>query len=502
MGANFFALHAEREPSMSPSDSSRYVNQAPPGFHHSRRGVIQLGLAGGIGLSLPGLLWGDTQQNRAGKQQVPPPRAKSCLLFYLEGGPSHIDLWDMKPDAPAEVRGIYKPIATTLPGLFLCEHLSHWSAIAKHLTLVRSVSHPIVDHNAGTYYAMTGQLPIKDGRLITSPSSGDSPPMGSVLARLLPPRGPIPDFIQIPDLMFNNGSFIPGQQAGYLGQRYDPFVTGDPSVAEFQMPGLNQSSDLPPDRLAERDALLKRLNEGHASGANTHGVSGLKDAYERAFSLVTSEKAREAFDLNKEPLAIRQRYGLPFARAKEAREGGGLPQLGQSLLLARRLIEAGVRLVTVTAGQRFDQSFDTHRNHFSIMTHSLLPYVNQAFAAFMSDLVERGMLDETLVVVVGEFGRTPRMGQITSAAGATSEGRDHWPHCYSAIFAGGGIKAGSILGASDRFGGYPTDYPVRPEDLVATIYAALGLDPKTQLVDEGGRPQSLSSGRVLGELFA
>jgi hypothetical protein len=226
--------------------------------------------------------------------------------------------------------------------------------------------------------------------------------------------------------------------------------------------------------------------------------------YERAFSLLTSEETRRAFDLTREPAAVRERYGLPdrVDRSVEARQFGGLPHLGQCMLLARRLIEAGVRLVTVCTGRRYDQSWDTHRQHFPLLKRSLLPYADRAFSALLEDLEARGLLKETLVVALGEFGRTPRLGQITSGAGADAAGRDHWPYCYTVLFAGAGITPGVVYGASDRFAAYPKNNPVTPEDIAATIYQALGVAPATTFADGLDRPHAVALGNPIQEILA
>lgn len=461
----------------------------------SRRELLRVGALAPLGLGLPTLLRAQDPASRASRHQ---PKARSCILFFLEGGPSHIDLWDMKPHAPAEIRGIFKPIATSLPGVHICEHLPSWAPLMHHLTLIRSVTHKVVDHNAGSYYALTGWPPFRGEQLIVGPSRDNTPPLGAVVAKLRPSGSPLPDFVHLPDIMSNNGYFIPGQDAGFLGDSYDPFVAGDPSLPNYKTPGLEETPHVSARRLVQRRSLLAALDRPigpHASAQR------LDTFYEKAFNIVTSAKVREAFDVSREPERVRRRYGLGFETSKEPRQGGGLPSLGQSLLLARRLIEAGVRLVTVTTGRRYDQTWDTHRQHYPLLTRSICPYADRAFSALLEDLVQRGLLEETLVVAMGEFGRTPKLGQITSPAGATPDGRDHWPHCYTVFLAGGGIKPGIVYGASDRDGAYPADKPVSPSDVAATIYAALGIDPATRIYDTLNRPHTLVEGDVLGEVL-
>jgi hypothetical protein len=310
----------------------------------------------------------------------------------------------------------------------------------------------------------------------------------------------LPDFVQTPDWMSNNGSFLPGQDAGFLGSAADPFLTGDPSLPDYKVPGLDLPRELPLERVARRRSLLDALDRTLGDG---EAVEGLDAHYRKAFSLIAGPEARRAFDLSREPRAVRERYGLDpdNPRKKEARQFGGLPHLGQCLLLTRRLIEAGVRVVTVCTGARYDQTWDTHRQHFPLLKRSILPMFDRAFSALLEDLHQRGLLDSTLVVAMGEFGRTPKVGQITSSAGADKGGRDHWPYCYSALFAGGGLPAGAIYGASDSYAAHPSRDPVTPPDIAATIYQALGLSPTLTIRDpRQDRPHFLSTGTPIKAL--
>ena len=307
--------------------------------------------------------------------------------------------------------------------------------------------------------------------------------------------------MHLPDVMSNNNKNLPGQKAGFLGTAYDPLIAGDPSAPDYRVPGLSFPERSSLSRLERRRLLLNRMERGRTLRSGE--IAGLESHYEKAFTLLTSSRTREAFDLSRESLKTRERYGLPdrVDRSVEARKFGGLPHLGQCLLLARRLIEAGVRLVTVCTGRRFDQSWDTHRQHFPLLKRSLLPYADRAFSALLHDMSARGLLDETLVVAMGEFGRTPKLGQITSGAGADAAGRDHWPHCYTVLFAGGGIRPGTLYGESDRYAAYPKTNPVTPEDVAATIYHALGLPPETRIDDPLNRPHHLALGEPIGDLF-
>ena len=459
----------------------------------SRRDLLRVGAGAMVGLGLPELI----------RAAVPGrARAKSLIVFFLEGGPAHQDLWDMKPEAPPEIRGEFQPIDTSLPGLQVCEHLPMTSRVAHHLTLVRSVHHTVVDHNAGAYFALTGRSPTAGGGLITGPKPSNFPPFGAVLARERPTGRPLPDFVHVPDWMSNLGQFLPGQDPGFLGAEYAPFVSGDPSLPGYQVPGLTLPTEVSSGRLGRRRSLLEAV--GRELDAAWPAAEGMDANYRKAYQLVASPEARRAFDLSGEPPAVRERYGLDpdNPREKEARQFGGLPHLGQCALLTRRLIEAGVRVVTLCTGARYDQTWDTHRQHFPLLKQSILPMFDRAFSALIEDLHDRRMLDETLVVALGEFGRTPRVGQITSDAGADRNGRDHWPHCYTALFAGGGLPAGAIYGASDKHAAYPAEHPVTPQDIAATVYELMGIPHDATIVDPlQDRPLALTEGTPILELL-
>lgn len=465
-----------------------------------RREILRLGGLSAAGLSLPALL---ARESAAGARRPEARRnrraARSCVLFFLEGGPSHIDLWDMKPEAPEEIRGEFRPIRTTVPGVTVCELLPMLSQQMHRLAQVRSVTHRISDHNAGTYYALTGRYPMNGSQLIQANEPTNFPPYGSVLSRLRPTGNALPDFIHLPEIMSNLSVDIAGQGAGFLGSAYEPFVAGDPSLPDYEIPGLNLANDIPLRNLGQRRALLQQLDRTMAEAGQNPAMDRMNVFYRQAMNLITSEEARRAFDLTQEPMRIRDRYGMDHGsnRAIEARHFGGLPHLGQCLLLTRRLIEAGVRLVTVVSGRRIDQAWDTHRQHFPLLRRSLCPAFDRGFSAFLEDMAERGLLEDTLIVVMGEFGRTPRLGQIVSGAGAERNGRDHWPFCYTVFFAGAGIRGGRIYGSSDRRGAYPSQDPVSPEDLTATIYEAMGIPADTEIHDPLHRPHRLITGRSI-----
>jgi hypothetical protein len=461
--------------------------------------MLQLGGLLPLGLTLP--------QLHAAEAGAPRPArriAKRCLLVFMDGGPSHIDLWDVKPHAPVEVRGEFKTIQTSHPELPFGELLPGLSQHAHRLTAIRSVTHNIVDHNAGSYYMLCGRYPVESGQLVLTDRPDTFPPIGPVLAKLLPTGGPLPECVQVAERQFNNGYDIPGQAAGFLGAAYDPFLTGDPSLPGFTPPGFAPLPQSSSERFATRSRLLAQLDDSLARHADDRQWDRLDAFQKQAVQLISSPAVRSAFDLSQEPAAVREKYGLDRGsdRSVEARKFGGLPHLGQSALLARRLLERGVRLVTLVTGRRIDQAWDTHRQHFGLMKNSLCPPFDRAMTALIDDLVERGLLDDTLVVFFGEFGRTPKLGYITSGAGATSDGRDHWPYCYSVLMAGAGVQPGALYGASDRDGAYPARDAVRPEDVAATIYAALGIPADTEIYDRQGRPYVVSTGRAIDAVLA
>ncbi len=461
----------------------------------TRREFLRVGGLTVGGLSLPTLLAAATP---AGKR-----RAKSCILVFMEGGPSHLELWDLKPNAPAEIRGEFGPVRTSVPGLTVGELLPQLAGQMHHVAQVRSVHHGITDHNAGSYYMLTGRSPSEGGGLVVADGPTNFPPFGAVAAKLRPVDRPVPPFVHLPEFQWNNGADIPGQSAGFLGARFDPFVAGDPSVKDYRVPGLDLLPEVPLDRLGARDDLRQQLDRAVGRLGQADALNRAGEFQRQAMALVTSPAARAAFDLSQEPAAVRERYGLDPGtdRGLEARKFGGLPHLGQCLLLARRLVEAGTRLVTVVTGRRIDQAWDTHRDHFGLMRKSLCPPFDRGVSALIADLHERGMLGETLVVLMGEFGRTPKVGQVTSNAGANKkDGRDHWPFCYTVLFAGGGVPGGAVVGASDRHAAYPLDTPVTPEDIAATVYTLLGIDPATEVRDAQDRPYVLTPGRPVAKL--
>ncbi len=441
----------------------------------TRREWLCVGGLSSFGLLLPQLL--AARAEAAGKRPHTFGRAKSCILCFLFGAPAHQDIWDLKPEAPSEVRGEFRPIASSAPGIWLGEHIPQVAAAADRLTIVRSVTHPDNTHTIAMHYMLTG---VRHARPDTNPrnQATDFPCFGAVLQYLRAGQGTLPAGISLnapANQVSANNHIFPGFFAGVLGSSYDPlFISQDPSAAEFEPFPVAKGDEI--GRFERRRDLLAAL-DGWRNALDDRTI-GPKAYYDQALDLVTSSAARRAFELHREPETLRDRYGRsPF---------------GQGLLLARRLVEAGVPLITVNWA-RDDAFWDTHSDNFRLLKTSLLPPFDRAFSALIEDLDERGLLHETLVVCLGEFGRTPK---INAAAG-----RDHWAACNSVVLAGAGVARGRVVGASDRLAAYPADLPITPEDLAATIYHALGIDPATELYDREQRPLRLSHGRVLDEVF-
>jgi hypothetical protein len=445
----------------------------------SRRELLRVGGLGVLGLGLGDLLAVRGALNERGETAGGVPgKAKACILMFMWGGPSQLETWDLKPEAPAEVRGEFRPIATSVPGISISEHFPRLAQLAHRYAIIRSMTHDDPAHLSSVHHLLTGHHAPKVKSDAEPPSRKDSPAIGSALARLRPTGLALPSFVTMPWIASHPaapGGKAPGQNAGWLGAGYDPFLlAADPSAPNFSVPELGRSADLPKQRLEARRELLTSLNGREAAG------DGLNNSLQRALDLVSSDSARRAFDLRGEPETVRDRYGRNIH--------------GQCLLLARRLIEAGVRLVCVNWHQDGSNFWDTHENNFPSLKNRLMPPTDQGFSALLDDLAQRGLLDETLLVWVGEFGRTPRINNARA-------GREHHPGCYSAVLAGGGVCGGQVFGRSDRQAAYPTADPVSPADLAATIYQALGVPPDTTLPDREGRPALLTEGTPIATLF-
>jgi hypothetical protein len=451
------------------------------GVHHcdglTRREVLRAGAVGLGGLTLPALLRLEHAAAAAGRKA----RARSVVLLFLSGGPSQLDMWDLKPEAPAEIRGTFKPIATNVPGVRICEHLPRLARLADKYAVVRSMSHGDANHPAASYMMMVGSPIGRKAPQVVTMSREDRPHPGSVAAKLLPTPPSVPAFVMVPEAISPVGPERPGQHAGFLGAPYDPYrVNSDPNLPDYSPGALHLGADVPPTRLEGRRRLLGRIDAAAARLAR----DGALDSYaSRAFDLVSSPRAQRAFDVAAEPDRVRDRYGRHV--------------FGQSVLLARRLVEAGVRLVHVNwvrhDNAKGGQGYDSHRKHLDWCRDELLPPTDRACASLIEDLSDRGLLGETLVLIVGEFGRTPRFNK--------DGGRDHWPKCFSVVLAGGGIKGGQVYGASDKVAAFPVSNPVSPQDLIATLYHCLGLDPHAVIHDQQGRPYALVEGQPVTALL-
>ena len=476
---------------VSPTACRDFFTAAPM----RRREVLRAGALSLAGLDLP--LW--FQAEAAARAETSSasgakPHAKACIFLFMWGGPAQQDTWDMKPNAPVEYRGEFQPIATKIPGVQICEHLPQLAQRADKLAIIRSMTHGDVDHTTATHFPLTGRGVPRRG----APLPDDWPSIGSVVARLGRGRGPLPPFVSMMPIVPNGAPrFVEeshGQGAGWLGPTLNPMrIDADGSKPDYKVGDFSLHADVPEARSNRRRELLGDIDqqlralEGHAN------VAAARSHYDRAFSLLSSRGAVEAFDLTREPQAVRERYGMN-------------PH-GQSVLQARRLVEAGVPFVTVfwpnDGITNVSVYWDTHNRNFIDLKTRLCPVTDQAFSALLDDLQERGMLDETLIVWTGEMGRTPRVGQgVVGGAGAGRDGRDHWPSCFTSVLAGGGIRGGIVHGSSDRFAAYPANNPTAPEDLAATIYHCLGVDPHLQLPDNLGRPLTICEGSPIQPILA
>ena len=444
----------------------------------SRRDLLTVGSAAGLGLTLPGLLRAEAAVKasaKAGHQ----PTAKSVIFLFQWGGPSHLETFDMKPEGPPHSKGEFKPIPSNVPGVQVCELLPRFAQVMDKVSLIRSMSHRFGTHNAPGYYALTGHAPpVDDIRLRESPDL--YPNYGAVIDYLHPAPPQVPSWVSMP-ARIRDGSYTPGQYASFLGKAHDPLlILNDPNKPDFSLPELSLPAGLSVARLQKRRALLNRIDKQVGLLEKSAEARGVADYQERAFAMLSSPQVKRAFDIGQESDKTRDAYGRTT--------------FGQGCLLARRLIEIGVRIVTVYYC-RSSGGFiwDTHKKNFPELKDKLLPTTDLALPTLLSDLDERGMLDDTLVVWTGEFGRTPKINK--------NAGRDHWPRCYSMIMAGGGMKRGFVYGASDERGAYPTENPLKPENIAGTIYHALGLDPHYHLYDLLNRPLPIGGDPVL-DLFA
>ena len=464
---------------------------------HRRQFVI----ASGLGLA--GLSFGRPSQVTAAEtSQILGSQAKSTILFFLCGGASHIDMWDLKPDAPEEYRGPFQPIATSAPGVQLCEHLPLLAQQAHHLALVNSVGATVNtnDHHAGYYHNLTGHVPDQTFLSLgnnRTPFPSDWPFMGSVVAAKRSPHAFLPNAITLPHKPSKLPYTRPGQFAARLGVEHDPlYLEGNlEQPLMFQAPSLSLEGDITADRLTRRRGLLRDIEDAHRDFERSATARTWQQHQDRALSLLMSSQTTRAFDVAEEPVSIRQRYGETVN--------------GMSLLLARRLVEADVAFVTVFWKENEGKlakkcksagGWDTHGNNFTCLKEDLLPEFDRGFSALVEDLAQRGLLDETLLLVTSEMGRKPKIGDPRSG-GTSGAGRDHWTHCLTDVLAGGGVQGGQTYGSSDKFAEFPADKPVTPADITRTVYHAMGI---RDLIahDSQNRPYHLlEDGEPLTSLF-
>jgi hypothetical protein len=440
----------------------------------SRRELVQVGAIGMLGLTLPRLLRAESETKEAGLT----PTADACILVFLNGGPSHLDMWDLKPAAPAEIRGEFRPLATSVNGIQLCEHLPRLARLMHHTALVRSMHHGVNNsHAAAVYAGLTGH---DRGELGGGAKPTDHPAIGSVAGLCRPSRAGVVPFVSMPYITAEGrgGPPQPGFFGGWLGRSRDPlFVLRDPNAADFAMPELALPLDINRLRLEERRRLCAELG----SARRERPLQEMDGFQARAFDLLTSPATQRAFQLDRESRHVRDAYGRNI--------------YGQSVLLARRLVEAGSRVACISWAPDANATWDTHGGNFAKLKNELLPQLDAAVSSLIGDLAGRGMLERTLVAAMGEFNRTPRVN-----GGA---GRDHWNFCYSLLLAGGGIRGGIVHGASDRIGSHPSSNPVTPADVIATIYHCLGIPAHLELRDRLDRPfQLVPWGSVIRELLA
>ncbi len=456
----------------------------------TRRQVLEAGGAGLLGLTLPKLLAAEATTS------AKPPRAKSVIFLFLFGGPSQLETFDLKPDAPSTIRGPFRPISSRTPELKICEHMPRLAAISDKYCVVRTMTHPYNDHSSAAHYIQTGRpwsIPIGGGFNATEK---DWPTYGSVADYLdardaSHPPSDMPGFVYLPNRLGHLQTYStkldrPGQYAGWLGRGYDPLATAigkrsdtdNPFYREctdeelnFRIQGLTLNDGLTLDRLQQRRSLVEQFDEARHAADSSRREAAYDQFRQRALSLVASEKVRAALDIRQESPAMRDRYGRHL--------------FGQSTLLARRLVEAGTRFVTVAWDAPDGYGWDSHVSSDDVQKH-LVPGLDQALSALLIDLDDRGLLDETLVVAVGEMGRTPK------ASG--NWGRNHWSTLFPAVLAGAGVRGGMVYGTTDKDAAYALDHPISPEDLAATIFDRLGIDPELRIHDAQNRPVPLVEG--------
>lgn len=459
----------------------------------TRRQLLQFSGASGLGLSLGGLWRAQASSPAEGRV---PLSIRSCILIFHYGGPSQIDTFDMKPNAPEEIRGEFRPCATSVPGIRICEHLPRMARLMHKVALVRSVRHAARLHDSASIHALTGRPLEGPDRELFTPIPQFHPSFGSAVAYMRRDHAADVPFASLP-FSFHNVVTTPCQGGGFLGSAYDPLrIDADVPNRKYQAEMLRRADGVDPQRSADRRTLLAALEQSARLGDLRRGL------VERAYRLLDSPQIGRALRIEDEPDAVRERYGFGPAPLAQGEGGGGgngaemaygRQMRGQNLLLARRLVEAGVPFVNVYDCKQQGQNWDAHFKCANQHKTYLLPLADQGLSALIEDLDVRGLLDSTLIVAMGEFGRTPRIN--------ADGGRDHWPDCYTVLLAGGGVRGGAVYGSSDSIGAYPANDPVTPGDLAATIYWRFGLDPEHEIRDMAGRPHRLAEGRPIRGLF-
>src|SRR5437870_331482 len=447
----------------------------------SRREFLRVGGAGMLGMSLGDVFRLQAAQSNAAPDPSKPKngwgQAKSVIMIFLQGGPSHIDIWDPKPDAPSNIRGEFKPIRTRVPGIWLSEVMPKLAQQIDKATLIRSVSYTpagLFNHTAAHYQMMTGYTPdrVSPSGQLEPPAPNDYPHAGCQIARLRPPEVPMLPFVMLPRPTQESNVIGKGSTAGFLGAALDPYYFYQDPNKEIKLDDLTLRKEVPKERLDRRASLLKKVEDAMPEMEKAVSAYALDKYYQKAFSLVLSGRARNAFDLAQEPDKVRDKYGRHT--------------FGQGCLMARRLIEAGTRFVqmnwpSVANGDPNVDAWDTHAANFGPLREIHCPKLDSGLSALLEDMDQRGLLKETMVIAVGEFGRSPRLGVSTSGNSNSPDGRDDWPYCYTGLMAGAGIQRGALYGKSDATASSPAENPVHPTQLLATIYHALGINPKTTI---------------------
>ena len=464
----------------------------------SRREFMRVGGVGVLGMALGDVLRLQAESS-ASPQSTKPGwgQAKSVIMVFLQGGPSHIDIWDPKPDAPSNVRGEFKQIRTKVPGIWLSETMPLLAQQMDKATLIRSVSYTpagLFNHTAAIYQMMTGYTPdrVSPSGQLEPPSPSDFPHMGSQIVRLRPIDTPMLPFVMLPRPLQESNVIGKGGTAGFLGRAYDPYYFYQDPAGDVKLSDLALRSDVTKERLERRTTLLKEVEDAMPDVEKAVENYALDSYYQKAFSLILSGRARDAFDLTKEPDKVRDRYGRHT--------------FGQGCLMARRLIEAGTKVVqmnwpSVANGDPNSTAWDTHAANFGPLRNLHCPKLDSGLSSLLEDLDQRGLLKETMVIAIGEFGRSPRLGVSTSGNGNAPDGRDHWPYCYTGLVAGAGIQRGALYGKSDATASSPAENPVHPTQILATVYHALGIDPHTIVYNHLNQPRELVQAEPVTALF-